>query len=69
MKYVRYRTADGGSYTGILSRDEKIISLGQLDERYVEMLKETTSYRLARKIAEADFPGRETLKRVLGKRV
>lgn len=35
----------------------------------MEMLKETTSYRLARKIAEADFPGKETLKRVLGKRV
>ena len=35
----------------------------------MEMLKKTTSYRLARKIAEADIPGRETLKRILGKRV
>ena len=35
MKYVRYRTADGGSYTGILSRDEKIISLGQLNPEWM----------------------------------
>ena len=34
----------------------------------MEMLKNTTSYRIARKISEADIPFKEPLKKLLRKR-
>jgi hypothetical protein len=46
----------------------RILEENRMLKTSMEMMQNTTSYRLARKIAEADIPFKEPLKKLLRKR-